>query len=36
MGTHVSHLEIVGYADADYAGDRDDRKSTSEYVFTLI
>jgi hypothetical protein len=28
-------LEIVGYSDADYAGDRDDRKSTSGYVFTL-
>jgi hypothetical protein len=28
-------LEIIGYSDADYAGDRDDRKSTSGYVFTL-
>jgi hypothetical protein len=28
-------LEIRGYSDADYAGDQDDRKSTSEYVFTL-
>jgi hypothetical protein len=28
-------LDIVGYSDADYAGDRDDRKSTSGYVFTL-
>ena len=28
-------LEIKGYSDADYAGDRDDRKSTSGYVFTL-
>jgi hypothetical protein len=28
-------LEVVGYSDADYAGDRDDRKSTSEYIFTL-
>ena len=26
-------LHIVGYSDSDYAGD--DRKSTSEYVFTL-
>jgi hypothetical protein len=26
-------LQIVGYSDSDYAGD--DRKSTSEYVFTL-
>jgi hypothetical protein len=28
-------LEIRGYSDADYAGDQDDRKSTSGYVFTL-
>jgi hypothetical protein len=28
-------LEIVGYSDVDYARDRDDRKSTSGYVFTL-
>ena len=28
-------LEIEGYLDADYAGDIDDRKSTSGYVFTL-
>jgi hypothetical protein len=28
-------LEIVGYSNADYAGDRDDIKSTSGYVFTL-
>jgi hypothetical protein len=28
-------LEIVGYSDADYAGDRDDRKSTLGYVSTL-
>ena len=28
-------LEIKGYSDADYAGDVDDRKSTSGYVFTL-
>jgi hypothetical protein len=28
-------LEVVGYSDADYVGDRDDRKSTSGYVFTL-
>jgi hypothetical protein len=29
-------LEIRGYSDADYAGDQDDRKSTSGYVFTLV
>ena len=28
-------LEIRGYSDADFAGDRDDRKSASGYVFTL-
>ena len=29
-------LEIEGYSDADFAGDTDDRKSTSGYVFTLV
>ena len=28
-------LEIEGYSDADFAGDIDDRKSTSGYIFTL-
>ena len=28
-------LEIEGYSDADFAGDIDDQKSTSGYVFTL-
>ena len=28
-------LEIKGYSDIDFAGGRDDRKSTSGYVFTL-
>jgi len=28
-------LEIEGYSDSDFAGDIDDRKSTSGYVFTL-
>jgi hypothetical protein len=28
-------LKIKGYSDADYAGDRDERKSTSGYIFTL-
>jgi hypothetical protein len=28
-------LKIAGYLDADYAGDVDDRKSMSGYVFTL-
>jgi hypothetical protein len=29
-------LEIKGYSDADYAGDKDDRKSMTGYVFTLV
>ena len=28
-------LEIEGYLDSDFAGDADDRKSTSGYIFTL-
>ena len=28
-------LEIEGYSESDFAGDVDDRKSTSEYIFTL-
>lgn len=28
-------LEIVGFADCDFAGSHDDIKSTSEYVFKL-
>ena len=28
-------LEIEGYSDSDFAGDIDDRKSTSGYVFAL-
>jgi hypothetical protein len=27
-------LEIKGYSDSDFAGDRDEKKSTSGYVFT--
>ena len=30
-----SDLSVVGYVDADYAGDLDDRRSTTGYVFTL-
>ena len=28
-------LHLEGYSDSDFAGDVDDRKSTSGYVFTL-
>jgi hypothetical protein len=28
-------LEIKGYSDADYAGDKDEKKSMSGYIFTL-
>jgi hypothetical protein len=31
---HASR-QVVGYSDADYAGDRDNRRSTSGYVFML-
>jgi hypothetical protein len=30
-----SDLSVVGYVDADYAGDLDDRRLTMDYVFTL-
>ena len=29
-------LHIEGYSDSDFVGDVDDRKSTSDYVFTII
>ena len=28
-------LDLVGFVDADFAGDRDSRKSTTSYYFTL-
>jgi hypothetical protein len=30
-----SDLSVVGYVDADYAGDLNDKRSTTGYVFTL-
>ncbi|KAK0584014.1 hypothetical protein LWI29_006522 [Acer saccharum] len=30
-----SELELIGYVDSDYAGDRDKRRSTSSYFFTI-
>jgi hypothetical protein len=30
-----SSNELVGWSDSDYAGDADDRKSTSGYVFMI-
>ena len=32
---HSSTISLVGYSDADWAGDLDDRKSTSGYIFKL-
>ncbi|KAJ0601440.1 putative RNA-directed DNA polymerase [Helianthus annuus] len=32
---HGKKLELIGYCDADYAGDLDTRRSTSGYVFML-
>ena len=29
-------LELLGYSDADWAGDKDTRKSTGSYVFTML
>jgi len=34
-GTTTGSFTLVGYADADYAGDKDNRRSTSGYAFTL-
>jgi len=31
----INNNKLVGYADADYAADIDDRKSVSGYVFIL-
>jgi hypothetical protein len=31
-----SDVSVVGYVDADYAGDLDDRRSTIGYMFTLV
>jgi hypothetical protein len=30
-----SDLSVVGYVDVDYAKDLDDRRSTTNYVFTI-
>ncbi|PNX66496.1 putative copia-type protein, partial [Trifolium pratense] len=32
---NTNEIELVGWSDSDYAGDLDDRKSTSGYVFML-
>ena len=31
----TDHLEVIGYADADYGACLDSRKSTSGYIFLL-
>ncbi|EWM20518.1 putative polyprotein [Nannochloropsis gaditana] len=34
-GNTTGSFTLIGYADADYAGDKDNRRSTSGYTFTL-
>ena len=34
FGGNQAEFEVVGYCDADYAGDLDTRRSTTGYVFT--
>jgi hypothetical protein len=34
-GNTTGSFTLIGYADADYAGDKDNRRSTSGYAFTL-
>jgi hypothetical protein len=31
-----SYLSVIGYVDVDYAGDLDDRRFTTGYVFTIL
>ncbi|MCI69682.1 hypothetical protein A2U01_0090945, partial [Trifolium medium] len=33
--TNEENVTLVGWTDSDYAGDYDDRKSTSGYVFSI-
>ena len=35
LGSQQGDLSVMGYVDSDYAGDMDDRRSTTGYVFTL-
>ena len=35
FNTKGGREELIGYTDSDYAGDQDDRKSTSGYVFII-
>ncbi|XP_031267467.1 secreted RxLR effector protein 161-like [Pistacia vera] len=34
-GKRVTSLDLVGFVDSDFAGDKDTRKSTTSYYFTL-
>ena len=35
FGRQHDELSVMGYMDADYAGDLNDRRSTTGYVFTF-
>ena len=35
FGNQQGNPSVMGYVDSDYAGDMDDRRSTTGYVFTL-
>jgi len=36
MYERTDNLEVIGYADSDFAGCIDSRKSTSGYIFLII
>lgn len=36
IGNRKNKDDLIGFTDNDYAGDSDDRKNTSEYVYMLV